>query len=182
MSDAPITNHRLLAREHLAEGAALAEEGHRGAAARRLLAASQHALAELAARGAPPVDPRPLLRRLERAGTASEVSMCVPAVQALVDLATDLPAGAAAPRWCVEADVAGVPFDADPLPVRSTPWLRGAAAARRRRRWRRLRRLAVVAGCLLTTGGVLAALTSDGRPTDRAYPHRTTLGVFDWSS
>lgn len=121
-------NHRLLAREHLAEATALADEGRVEDCRASLLAAAGHSIGQLAAdhqldapsisramavltlRGVLPFDARPLWRSLsEQVGAdrsnshSTDAREAFAAVQALVDLAAGIratpPATAAWQRW-----------------------------------------------------------------------------------
>jgi hypothetical protein len=182
-------NHRLRAREHLAESAALASESRDAAAADRLLRAAAHALEEIATmrghlaedrmelvawladEGALPLDACARLNDVwARRDACSEaltnaLDAALETVQGLVDVAAGLPAGAG-PSFGDDA--------AEPawLPGRTTPWLEAARVARRRRL---ARHAAVLLSALLLLGGAAVASLNGDAPSSA---EKTEVGIF----
>jgi hypothetical protein len=182
-------NHRLKAREHLAESAALAAEGRSAAAADRLLRAAAHALEEIVTgRGVAPVDRMQLIASLADEGAVpwdacarlndlwasrddcgDELEEALETVQALVDVAAGLRAGAG-PSFGDDAP------EPERVPGRTTPWLE---AARRARRRRLARQAAVLVTSLLLLGGAAMASLHAGTPPTA---EKTEVGLFSAGS
>jgi hypothetical protein len=178
-------NHRLKAREHLAESAALAAEGRSAPAADRLLRAAAHALEEIViSREMAPGDRMQLVASLADEGTipfdacarlndlwasrddcGDELGEALETVQALVDVAAGLRAGAGA---SFEDDAP----EPERAPGRTTPWVE---AARRARRRRLARQAAVLVTSLLILGGAAMASLHGGTPPTA---EKTDVGLF----
>ena len=171
---ATVPNHRLLAREHLAEATALADEGRLADCRASLSAAAAHAIGRLAAdhrlevaslsramavlslRGVLPFDARPLCRALLRdgapgggAGDEADTDALICGVQALVDLAAGVPGAAPRATGWQRWETIPVDDDEDGDEVARDPLpLRGTdwlRAVRRDRLRRRARRVRRVA-------------------------------------
>jgi hypothetical protein len=204
-------NHRLLAREHLAEATALADEGHLDDCRASLLGAAGHAIGQLAAdhsldapsisramavlslRGILPFDARPLWHALQtehdgesqrRPPSPLDTVEAIRAVQSLVDLAAGVPGPRVGPAtW---QRWGAPPEDADdsggePLPVRATGWVRAVARDRARRRGRRARRVSATAACAV--GLALVGLAwSDAVDGTEYRPAKADIGFYDSGS
>ena len=206
-----VPNHRLLAREHLAEATALADEGRdvdcraslstaaahaigRLAADHRLEAPSiSRALAVLALRGVIPFDARPLwnslLRDDEGIGRAADdpdIEELIAAVQVLVDLAAGVravPPSTAGRRRGEEMPDEDEDEDVagGPLPLRGADWVRAVARDRARRRARRLRRLTTTSAFALALGLLGLGWSDAVEGTEHRAP-KADIGFFDSGS
>lgn len=206
-----VPNHRLLAREHLAEATALADEGQLEDCRASLLAATGHSIGQLAAdhaieapsvvramavlslRGILPFDARPLWKTLSAGAHRDrrhervpplDAGAAIPAVQTLVDLAAGVPG---APIVAASWQRWGAPPDdeedsaGEPLPVRGTGWVRAVAHERARRRGRRARRVTATSACALGLA-VLGLAWSDSVDGTEYQPAKADIGFYDSGS
>lgn len=203
-------NHRLLAREQLAEATALADEGRWDDCRLSLRAAAGHSIGQLAAdhaldapsisramavlslRGILPFDARPLWSALhppedgtgESAPPALDPAEAIAAVQALVDLAAGVPGAPVASanwqRWGAPVDDEEDP-GGDPLPVRATGWVRAVARERSRRRGRRARRIGAYVACTVGLAGFGLAWSASVDGTEYR-PAKADIGFYDSGS
>ena len=203
-------NHRLLAREHLAEAAALADEGREKECRASLMVAAAHAIGQLAAdhrlaapsvygamgtlrlRGALPFDARPLWSALGgangprpagRSGSQPlDTAEAIRSVQVLVDLAAGVPSARLAPAiWRRWGSTDEEERDAAPPPPRASAWVRAAAADRARRRSRRALFVTAMVLCAVSLGGMGLAW-SNAVEGSEYRPPKAELGLFNASS